>query len=68
MSVTRSKVETFAAALDLISETARRPARSKKSHLCTFNVMVTEYAVLCAFEDAVGAMPALNKRKVARFA
>lgn len=32
------------------------------------HVMVTEFAVLSAFEDAVGGLPACNKRKVQKFA
>ena len=32
------------------------------------HVMVTEFAVLTAFEDRAGALPALNKRKVQKHA
>jgi GIY-YIG catalytic domain len=32
------------------------------------HVMVTEFAVLSAFEYETGALPALNKRKIAKFA
>ena len=32
------------------------------------HMMVTEFAVLTAFEDDSGALPTLNKRKVAKFA
>jgi hypothetical protein len=31
-------------------------------------MMVTEFAVLSAFEVETGALPALNKRKIAKFA
>jgi hypothetical protein len=46
-------------------------ARSKAGHveresLVFVHVMVTEYRVLCRFEEEVGQLPVLNKRKTAK--
>jgi hypothetical protein len=38
----------------------------EESSIVYIHMMVTEYAVLTAFEEDAGALPALNKRKVAK--
>jgi len=40
----------------------------EESSMVYIHMMVTEFAVLTAFEEDTGALPALNKRKIAKHA